>query len=755
MSFFTELKRRNVIRVAIAYVVVAWLIMQFADVVLGNIEAPRWVFQVIMLVLAIGLPLVLIFAWAFEMTPEGLKKEKDIDRSQSIAPQTGKKLNNTILVLLALAVAYLLYDKFSASAKTGTEHFSQQTSGQTTDANEKSALSPVEAIAQAGNEATQTISRQSIAVLPFDNRSPDANDAYFAEGIHDDLLTNLSRIGALKVISRTSVTQYKGTEKTIPQIAAELGVATIMEGAVQRSGNQVRINVQLIDAQTDEHLWAEIFDRELTAQNLFAIQSEISQAIASALEATLTSDEQQQVNTVPTQNLLAYEAYLRGKQLLATRNAADFEQALTEFETAVKLDPQFALAWVGKADTLLMLPVYSTRPDKESNEQARVAVNRALAINDSIGEAYASLANILNHQDEWPLSEAAFKKSIELSPNYATAWHWYSNALGKFPMRIDETIEMALKANELDPNSAIISSNLASKYSMKGLYSMAERQLRKVLELNPAFAAAYATLGGIYAYDLGQFAKAIPYFEKADDLAPDDIWQKTNLLDIYLEIGDFQKTDAIRNEINELGRDHLASALADVVVNFGRSNHAATREAINFALPKAKDNTYVVNFLAAVEATEGDLQLARNIYLTQLPGWLIPEQWAGLINQYTSDACIVSWVLMRTGDEPLGRRLLDQASQFVEQDLPSVMEHADKYVPEFCQAARGDFENALASMQTRLNHNHLMYWKLGLRMPMFDPLREDPRYIAMQQEYERKIAVQRAEIEAMRAEVGS
>ncbi|MGB5487536.1 MAG: hypothetical protein WBN06_09115, partial [Lysobacterales bacterium] len=166
MSFFNELKRRNVIRVGIAYVIVAWLILQFADVVLNNIEAPGWVFQVIMLVLGIGLPLALFFAWAFEMTPEGIKKEKDVDRSQSITPQNGKKLNNTILVLMALGIGYLLFDKFSGQAQPGTDHFSQQTSSQTADTNEKSALSPVEA--QAGNKA-----EPSIAVLPFINMSTD------------------------------------------------------------------------------------------------------------------------------------------------------------------------------------------------------------------------------------------------------------------------------------------------------------------------------------------------------------------------------------------------------------------------------------------------------------------------------------------------------------------------------------------------------------------------------------------------------
>ena len=291
MSLFNELKRRNVFRVGVAYLVGAWLLIQVSDIVIDNIGAPPVVLQIIFLALGIGFFVSLFVAWAFELTPEGVKRERDVDRSQSITPQTGKKLNNTILLMMALAIAYLLFDKFSAPAQPGSDHFSQQTSGQTTDANEKSALTPVEAIAQASNEAEPAISRQSIAVLPFDNRSRNVDDEYFTEGIHDDLLTNLAHIGSLKVISRTSVNQYKGTEKTIPQIAEELGVATVMEGAVQRSGNTVRINVQLIDANTDEHLWAEIFDRELTAENLFAIQSEISQKIADALEATLSPEE--------------------------------------------------------------------------------------------------------------------------------------------------------------------------------------------------------------------------------------------------------------------------------------------------------------------------------------------------------------------------------------------------------------------------------------------------------------------------------
>jgi len=265
MSFFVELKRRNVVRVGIAYVVGGWLLLQLTEVLSELLNLPEQIGPIVVSIVAIGLPIALFLAWAYELTPDGVKREKDVDRSQSITPHTGKKLNNAIVLLLVLAVAYLLFDKFSGSnpADTPAHEVAQNTAQK-----EEPTASTVE------------VSRQSIAVLPFDNRSRNVDDEYFTEGIHDDLLTNLARIASLKVISRTSVAQYKNTEKTIPVIAQELGVATIMEGAVQRSGNTVRINVQLIDAYTDEHLWAEIFDRELTAENLFVIQSEISEKIA-------------------------------------------------------------------------------------------------------------------------------------------------------------------------------------------------------------------------------------------------------------------------------------------------------------------------------------------------------------------------------------------------------------------------------------------------------------------------------------------
>ena len=388
MSFFAELKRRNVFRVGIAYVIGGWLLLQLTDVLSQLLALPEVVGRVIVLLVAIGLPVTLFFAWAFEMTPDGIKKEKDVDRSKSITQVTGQKLNNTIIGILVVALAYFAVDKFvfaPGRAHPGSDHFSEQTAGKTTEAQENNALNPVEINAQAETEAEPVISKQSIAVLPFDNRSNREEDQFFTDGIHDDLLTTIARIGSMKVISRTSVMEYKNTTKKLPEIAKELGVANILEGGIQRAGNKVRINVQLIDAATDEHLWAEIFDRELTTNNLFDIQSEISKAIADALEATLTDQEEQLINRRPTENLAAYNAYMLARQLLPKRTSSALQQAREEFERAVKLDPGFALAWVGVADSAMLQNDYGTLDVDESLEIQQTAIDRAMEIDPQAG----------------------------------------------------------------------------------------------------------------------------------------------------------------------------------------------------------------------------------------------------------------------------------------------------------------------------------------------------------------------------------
>ena len=339
MSLFNELKRRNVIRVGIAYAVASWVLLQVVDLVFEYITAPAWIMQVFMLGLAIGLPVVLILAWIFELTPEGIKLESEIDPSQSVAAHTSRKIDRVIIVFLALAVTFLLADRVITGddSEKGSKPTSQESKLNATAAGDEK-RDPT--LIQVNND-------KSIAVLPLVNRSVNEEDTLFAEGLHDELLTQLSRISALKVISRTSVMGYAGTTKRIPEIGRELGVATLLEGGVQRSGNRVRINVQLIDAASDEHLWAEVYDRELTADNLFDIQSNITRAIADALQAVLTGEEEQKLEQNPTENVDAYAFYLRGKAASRGygRQPVDIDESIAYFQSAIDLDPQFAAAY--------------------------------------------------------------------------------------------------------------------------------------------------------------------------------------------------------------------------------------------------------------------------------------------------------------------------------------------------------------------------------------------------------------------------
>jgi len=472
MNLFNELKRRNVFRVGIAYAVVVWLVMQFADVVLNNITAPGWVFQAIMLLLAIGFPIVLVFAWAFEMTPEGLKKEKDIDRNQSIAPRTGRKLDRAIIVFMALALAYFAYDKFVI----GTAQDDSEETAQTLAGNE----------AVAENQVRSQDDR-SVAVLPFAFRSTNEEDQFFAEGMHDDLLTQLAKIGSLKVISRTSVMEYKDTTKKIPQIAEELGVSTIVEGGMQRSGSRIRFNAQLIDAQTDEHLWAETYNRELTAENLFDIQAEIARAIAQALQATLSPEEEASINRTLTNNLEAWEAYQRALRMSQNQDTASMKMGVTEVDRALELDPGFAAAWSLKA-TLLLQQYWFFDTDPAARDAARDAIQNGRKIDPTLPEldiaegyyhywgyrdyasalpfmqrASAALPNsasaqlarayVLRRMGDWENSLAAMRRGVELDPRTIGNVTDIAATLSRL-RRFEEAAQVFATALARDPDNA-------------------------------------------------------------------------------------------------------------------------------------------------------------------------------------------------------------------------------------------------------------------------------------------------------------
>jgi TolB-like protein/Flp pilus assembly protein TadD len=460
-NFLAELKRRNVVRVAFVYGIVSWLLLQIVDIVVPLLDLPEWVGRFFLLLIAVGLPLALIFAWAFEMTPDGLKLEKHVDRSQSITPETGRKLDFMIIAVLLFAVVLFALDKFVWVDEQGAEPVANQ-----------------------GLELAETVSRRSVAVLPFASRSANVDDAFFVDGMHDDVLTQLARIGSLKVISRTSVMEYRDTTKNMRTIGEELGVATILEGGVQRAGDRVRINMQLIDAVTDEHLWANTFDRQLTTANIFAIQSEIAAAIAEALHAALSPGEQQALAIIPTQNLQAYDYYQRGRAIQRNTSQQSLAKQLQLYQQAVSLDPDFALAQTAVGEAYLDRYWFYGR-NKTDLASARVAIDTAFASNPGMPEAHVALSDYYYHGFlDYDKALEQLDIAIPQLPGNANAYAIRAFILrrrGDFAASIPD-LDHAI---ELDPRNALWPLELANTYGQLHQFKRADEYLDKAVQLSP------------------------------------------------------------------------------------------------------------------------------------------------------------------------------------------------------------------------------------------------------------------------------
>jgi len=472
MSFLDELKRRNVFRVGIAYAVAAWLLLQVLDVVGEILELPAWGGKLILAIIVAGFFVTLFVAWAFELTPEGIKRESEVDRSQSITAQTGRRLDRAIIVVLALALAYFVADKFLIGL------------GEPRPKSATAAPAP-----EPAPGSVEAAGRKSIAVLPFANRSPNPNDAFFADGVHDDLLTHLSKIGDLHVISRTSVMGYAGTGKKMSEIGKELGVTTVMEGAVQRAGNRVRINVQLIDAPSDAHLWAEIYDRELTTDNIFDIQSEITKAIAIALDAVLSTAEQQELHKRPTQNLAAYDAYLQGRLQLDRFFITDsaYPEAVAQFDKAIALDPAFGEAWAEKAYTQLALHWFNF-VDGDWLPQAEQSLAKAEALAPDAVETLTARGyyHYWGHLD-FAAADAAFDRALERSPNYVKAIVGKAYAARR-DGRFEEALTLLLMGRRLDPLNIDTHSSVVETLIGLGRFDEALAALDRARETGQAMA---------------------------------------------------------------------------------------------------------------------------------------------------------------------------------------------------------------------------------------------------------------------------
>ena len=521
-SFFAELKRRNVYKVAIAYGVVAWLLIQIASQVFPFFEIPNWAVRFIVLAIIIGFPIALIIAWAFEATPQGIKRTEAADAAGERS--RGGAWVYIVLIGAALSVGLFFLSRYTASRK------------------------------QTGSTE---LPAKSIAVLPFVNMSADKNDEYLSDGISEELITALSKITGLQVKARTSSFAFKGKNEDIQKIGELLHVSHLLEGSVAKAGNRLRISAQLIQASDGNHLWSDTYDREM--QDIFAVRSDVAQQVVQALQVKLGIEATRALAQKPTENLKAFQYYMQGRSVIQRATREDQLTAIRYYEKAIEEDHNYALAYAGLADAHATLGIYGYIAPIEARRRQEEAARKALALDEKLAEAHAALgyAYVQLAPCNFSLGDRELGRAIELSPSLALA-HFYLGISLVRQGRLDEALEELLKARELDPLSPIIARVAALPYYLKRDYPRAFQLLRQANELGPAFTTTIEI--GIYIQNR-LFDEALAELEKAKGERKNDSILIYDTGMVYAAQGNRAEALQIIKELEEISGANLSQAL--------------------------------------------------------------------------------------------------------------------------------------------------------------------------------------------------
>jgi len=695
MSLFSELQRRNVFRVGVAYVVAAWLIIQVAETIFplyGFGDTPA---RTAVTLLAIGFPLFLVFSWVFEITPEGLRRETEIDRGVPISGKTGKRLDRVIIVLLGLALGYFAFDKFIL------------------DPAREARL--VKATAeQARSEAlVESFGEKSIAVLPFVNLSADPEQEYFSDGISEELLNLLAQVPELRVISRSSSFYYKGKDVKLADIARELNVAHVLEGSVRKSGNRVRITAQLIDARGDTHLWSETYDREL--DDVFTIQDEISAAIVGTLKARLGLNAEAAPRSVAATSADAYVAYLEGREMVRNRERERMADAVDHLERAVRLDGNFAPAH-GELAIAIML---TKGPIEQRIEAAMPHLERAQELDPDLAEAHGGRALAANMTGDWPTVIEHARKALASNPNYVDAMHWLRNGLTNIG-HYEEANALLEKMLAIDPLSASARAAYANWLANRGRTGEAHAVADQILAKSPF--NGYGIHALISQWREGKLADSLSYALRIRHFAA---------LYAFIWVGEYD--EARRFDADETNRfEGIMKGRWDAVVRAARER-----------LEEHPNSSFVIEWVASTYHFAGRFSEALPLYERL---WdLAPE--GRPIGGWWPLTVTMRLALTRrmTGDEAGAQ----EAAEVVRHEFAAMRaagyDNIEMDLTEAMLAAfEHDPEHAIASLQTAVRRGLLI--PVYFKEPIFDPLKDDPRFVSLRGEMETMLAVEHEKI---------
>ncbi len=727
-GLFSELRRRNVIKVATVYLIAAWLLIQIAETVFPALQLPEWTVTFVVVVLAILFPIAVIFAWAFELTPQGLKKTAEVAPEQSITSRTGQKINYLIIGVLVAAVAFLALTH--GGLRQGT-----------------SEPGPGEAASHGA---------ESIAVLPFVNMSGDADNEFFSDGLSEELLNVLAQVDGLKVAARTSSFHFKGSNEDVRSIATKLGVAHLLEGSVRKSGNRIRVTAQLIKADDGFHLWSDTYDYEI--DDVFRIQDEISLAVVDALKVNLLGEERQRLTRKATTNVEAHNLYLRGRQFLHLRTLESIEQAEKLFEQAIRMDPNYSLAYSGLSDAITLLSTnHGLMPAETAYERTSPLLDRAMELDPESAEIWASrgLAEMnVRHLQE---AEAALQRAMELNPSYAPAYLWYASAVSETPGRTEETIEILRQTLEIDPLSRVAQNNIAASLSELGRYEEAEAQWRRLVTLDPDYPTGYL---GLYSLNRNVFFRldeAHGWLLKAHQVSERDVRTTIEFVFLYIDLGMEEEAGRWSRRIALESPEHPIARLIPAFQaihdqDFERADQiiAPLMETDLSSLPNLRSARILT--LTMLDRTKEVFPLVERWH----PRLLDPEPVVDNDNHGISTEVIFAFA--RAGETERARRLLQAEDDHQARDHPDRAAAQSAMVLGSNCAAAGDVECALRRFREGLDHGWLgtlaWGWKLTDLVYLGDATSR-PELMELQTRLDTAMAAQRELVAEQLVELGA
>jgi len=724
-SFFAELKRRNVYRVGIAYVVVAWLALQALDIIIPIIRAPEWFSQLVLILIVIGLPFALIFAWAYEMTPDGLKREKDVDKTESITQETGQRINKITTAVLAAAVGFLLIDKFLLDDTV----------------EEPVAATQAEVVDEVAIPTAVAESMPSIAVLPFANMSADESSTYFSDGLADTLLHMLAQIREIRVAARTSSFQFRDQNTNITEIAEKLGVGTILEGSVQRAGNKIRVTAQLIEADTGFHLWSGNYDRDM--DDIFAIQDQIANEVVAALKVSLLGESAERLAHRETENLEAYTEFLLGINSLAESSFDSLLRAEQHFRDAVQLDPEYALAWARLAETYMDMEGTGAGAFDEMIEAARDAASRALNIDENLAAAMAVLGFAEASAGNREMAEQLLLRAIATEPNDVTAKLYYGGFLWS-ELRTEEAFAQVDEVLVLDPLSRDAHDRRSFGLMVMGDFDGAIKAAQRTIETNPNSPVGYYREGAA-EYARGNWAAAIVKTMHALDVDPSDPELAMLIGDYYLAIE--SPVDAKRwyDRASEIDPDHAVSRTAPVNLHLYNNQISLAAKLARQLLDEDIEDrqgghAMIVRAIWLDAKLTGNYDDALN-YLEGHFGYLFEDkpQW---LRQDEYKRIAVGSMLIANGDEDRGEAILRES-------LSRADSEDDAYRPGLgavrASLSVGDHAGALSRLRAFVDDPFSPeLWPVRFRnAPEFEALRDEPDFVELIKSFEENATKQR------------